>query len=161
MKGRYEKLLPIVLFMLIGTHASAAQVSVANNGAWYSMTVPGFDREPGPVASLLDVGGRPEGTEHRTFQVAPDNVKERLAATEGDLSIVLGLTRTASGLPDVRSLTMRSDHDIRDGVDNAFSDKFAVPIPAAAWLFGSALMGLTIVSRRRDRKQQVAENATA
>jgi len=38
---------------------------------------------------------------------------------------------------------------------SATVDMPAVPIPAAAWLFGSALMSLTVVARRRDKQAPI------
>lgn len=40
------------------------------------------------------------------------------------------------------------------GASGDINDPLTVPIPAAAWLFGSALIGLILVSRRRTQQKQ-------
>ncbi|MCB1700620.1 MAG: VPLPA-CTERM sorting domain-containing protein [Halioglobus sp.] len=57
-----------------------------------------------------------------------------------DLSAYLGVSRIAiGGITDERGV----------GYDNFSFDVQAVPLPAAAWLFGSALLGLAGLARRK------------
>jgi len=65
-------------------------------------------------------------------------------STIGDLAFSLGyIGHSADGGTGARVVTASTDFDF-DG-----STVSAVPVPAAAWLFGSALAGLTVIRRRK------------
>ena len=62
------------------------------------------------------------------------------------------LNSTSGGLvlfENINSLTIQNfnNNGITDGYDLAFHAVAAVPVPAAAWLFGSGLLGLIGVAR--------------
>ena len=62
----------------------------------------------------------------------------------GDLAFSLGyIGHSADGGTGSRVVTASTSFDF-DG-----STVSAVPVPAAAWLFGSALAGLTVIRRRK------------
>jgi hypothetical protein len=74
-------------------------------------------------------------------------------SSAGNLQIVLGVALTSGVLSDTFHFKVRWEDLAGKKVGSLISDDLtAVPLPAAVWLFGSALMGLTVVARRRDRK---------
>jgi len=80
----------------------------------------------------------------------------RLSAA-GNLAIVLGVELQSGVLLDTFHLKVRWEDASGKKIGSLSSDDLtAVPLPAAAWLFGSALMGLTVVARRRDKQAPVA-----
>jgi hypothetical protein len=73
-------------------------------------------------------------------------------SSAGDLTIVLGVTFDSGGVLS-NTFHFKPRWEDLDGKNKASlisDDLSAVPIPAAAWLFGSALVGLVVVARRRD-----------
>ncbi len=56
----------------------------------------------------------------------------------------------ANDMPQISMIQLDASGDNKWGIDNIeFGGVSAVPIPAAAWLFGSALLGLGVVKRRK------------
>ena len=81
---------------------------------------------------------------------------DRVALADGDLSIVFGVTMASGEISDNFHLKVRWEDAAGNKIGSLISeDLSAVPLPAAAWLFASALTGLTIVARRRDKKVKV------
>jgi hypothetical protein len=82
-----------------------------------------------------------------------ENLGARLSSAAGNLAIVLGVELQSGVLLDTFHLKVRWEDASGKKIGSLISDDLtAVPLPAAAWLFGSALMGLTVVARRRDKK---------
>jgi len=82
-----------------------------------------------------------------------ENLGARLSSAAGNLAIVLGVELQSGVLLDNFHLKVRWEDASGKKIGSLISDDLtAVPLPAAAWLFGSALMGLTVVARRRDKK---------
>jgi len=85
-----------------------------------------------------------------------DNLGARLSAA-GNLAIVLGVELQSGVLLDTFHLKVRWEDAGGKKIGSLISDDLtAVPLPAAAWLLGSALMGLTVVARRRDKQAPLA-----
>jgi hypothetical protein len=81
-----------------------------------------------------------------------ENLGARVSSA-GNLQIVLGVALTSGALTDSFHFKVRWEDLAGKKVGSLISDDLtAVPLPAAVWLFGSALMGLTVVARRRDGK---------
>ena len=90
------------------------------------------------------------GTTHRACAYA-DDASARISSADGNLSIVLGVVLAAGVLTDTFHLKVLWEDEDGSRTGSLISDDLsAVPIPAAAWLFGSALVGLVVVARRRD-----------
>ena len=82
-----------------------------------------------------------------------ENLGARLSSTAGNLAIVLGVELQSGVLLDTFHLKVRWEDASGKKIGSLISDDLtAVPLPAAAWLFGSALIGLTVVARRRDKQ---------
>ena len=82
-----------------------------------------------------------------------ENLGARLSSAAGNLAIVLGVELQSGVLLDTFHLKVRWEDASGQKIGSLISDDLtAVPLPAAAWLFGSALMGLTAVARRRDKQ---------
>ena len=82
-----------------------------------------------------------------------ENLGARLSSAAGNLAIVLGVELQSGVLLDSFHLKVRWEDASGKKIGSLISDDLtAVPLPAAAWLFGSALMGLTVVARRRDKQ---------
>ncbi len=82
-----------------------------------------------------------------------ENLGARPSSADGNLAIVLGLALDSGALLDTFHLKVRWEDFKGKKIGSLISDDLtAVPLPAAAWLFGSALVGLTAVARRRDKK---------
>jgi hypothetical protein len=78
---------------------------------------------------------------------------DRVLSSTGPLTIVIGVALTTGALNNNFHFKVRWEDLAGNKVGSLISDDLtAVPLPAAVWLFGSALMGLTVVARRRDRK---------
>ena len=85
-----------------------------------------------------------------------ENLGARLSAA-GNLAIVLGVELQSGVLLDTFHLKVRWEDASGKKIGSLISDDLtAVPLPAAAWLFGSALIGLTVVARRRDKQAPLA-----
>ena len=93
------------------------------------------------------------GTTHRACAFA-DDADARIASADGNLSIVLGVTLDSGVLTNGYHFKVLWQNFDGSKTGSLISDDLSqVPLPAALWLFGSALIGLTVVARRRDRKQ--------
>jgi len=80
---------------------------------------------------------------------------DRIASNAGNLDIVLGIQMTSGVIGDEFHFKVVWENLDGTHTGSLISDDLsAVPLPAAAWLFGSALMGLTIVARRRDLRNR-------
>ena len=116
--------------------------------------------DPGNALVLGSDGGLFEFTDNNdgTFTVASfvNNVFQGDITMDGDefiLAVDWGLGYVADSvatqdLNDVSSWYL----EFNDGVSNGISlavDLQPVPLPAAAWLFGSALLGMVALARRR------------
>jgi hypothetical protein len=85
-----------------------------------------------------------------------DGLGARLSSAAGNLAIVLGVELQSGVLLDTFHLKVRWEDASGQKIGSLISDDLtAVPLPAAAWLLGSALMGLTVVARRRDKQAPV------
>jgi len=85
-----------------------------------------------------------------------ENLGARLSSAAGNLAIVLGVELQSGVLLDTFHLKVRWENESGKKIGSLISDDLtAVPLPAAAWLFGSALMGLTVVARRKDKQAPV------
>jgi len=74
----------------------------------------------------------------------------RLESDGGPLTIVLGITSTGALVDEGFHFKVRWENEAGTKTGSLISDDFTpVPLPAAAWLFASALIGLTVVARRR------------
>jgi len=81
-----------------------------------------------------------------------ENLGARLSAA-GNLAIVLGVELQSGVLLDTFHLKVRWENESGKKIGSLISDDLtAVPLPPAAWLFVSALVGLTVVARRRDKQ---------
>lgn len=73
------------------------------------------------------------------------------ASGAGDLTIVLGVKFDSGVISDTFHFKVRWEDLQGQKVGDLISqDLSVVPLPAAVWLFGSALLGLTLVARRKD-----------
>jgi hypothetical protein len=110
-------------------------------------------------ANNAEINGSPKGaacaggdgsSDKRACAFAPSGLRPSTA--DGNLSIVLGVTFDPDGvLSNTFHLKVRWEDLDGEKVGTLISDDLsAVPLPAAAWLFGSALVGLVVVARRRD-----------
>ena len=128
MKGKV--LLSAVLLAFIGTHAhaNAANVTVGNGASWAS-SLTGESAITSPKT-----GGS-------SFELA--------AVTHP----AVGQPASLQGATAV-NVPMAGGDEAGTATGNFILDSFgAVPSSAAAWWVGSALLGLTIVARRRDGKR--------
>lgn len=75
----------------------------------------------------------------------------RVSSAGGNLSIVLGIAASPGGvISDSFHFKVLWENEAGDHTGSLISADFTpVPLPAAAWLFASALMGLAVVARRR------------
>ena len=105
--------------------------------------------------SACDAGG---ATSDKRGCAYADSVGDRIATTDGNpLAIVLGVDLDSGVLSDGFHFKVRWENLDGSKTGSLISDDFStVPLPAAAWLFGSALMGLTVVARRRDSKNRLS-----
>ena len=102
-----------------------------------------------PIASLLVALSNDNLTDSINFGILASDVS---GVTMVGTQVVLN--SAAGGLvlfEGINSLTVQNlnNNGVTDGYDIAFHAVSQVPIPAAAWLFGSALFGLVAVARRR------------
>ena len=82
-----------------------------------------------------------------------ESLDARLSSAAGNLAIVLGVELQSGVLLDTFSLKVGWQNENGKKLGRNISDDLtAVPLPAAAWLFGSALVGLTAVARRRNQQ---------
>jgi len=82
-----------------------------------------------------------------------ENLGARLSSAAGNLAIVLGVELQSGVLLDSFHLKVRWEDASGKKIGSLISDDLtAVPLPPAAWLFVSALVGLTVVARRRDKQ---------
>ena len=86
-----------------------------------------------------------------------ESLGQRLSSAAGSLAIVLGVELQSGVLLDNFHLKVRWENASGKKIGSLISDDLtAVPLPPAAWLFVSALVGLTVVARRRDKHAPVA-----
>lgn len=79
-----------------------------------------------------------------------ENPGAGISSAAGDLAIVLGVELDSAVLLDKFHLNGRwEDANGKRSGRRISDDLTAVPLPAAAWLFMSALMGLLLVARQR------------
>ena len=82
------------------------------------------------------------------------SIDDRISS-DSNLTIVLGIEMTSGVIDDGFHFKARWENLEGDKTGSLISDDFsAVPLPAAAWLFGSALMGLTVIARRKDLRNR-------
>jgi len=85
-----------------------------------------------------------------------ESLGARLSSAAGNLAIVLGVELQSGVLLDNFHLKVRWENESGKKIGSLVSDDLtAVPLPPAAWLFVSALVGLTVVARRRDKQAPV------
>jgi hypothetical protein len=90
-----------------------------------------------------------EGKPNRTCASA-DNALARISSADGNLNIVLGVTLASGVLTDTFHFKVLWRNEDGSQSGSLISDNLsAVPLPAAAWLFGSALLGLVGIARRK------------
>ncbi len=142
--------------------------SISPTGYWLSRTVTNgtFNFSALPVATD---NLHASGDYTITFDTVVGSLLVALSNNDRDDSINFGLTAsdstgvafsgtqvvlnsTSGGLvlfENINSLTIQNfnNNGITDGYDLAFHAVAAVPVPAAAWLFGSGLLGLIGVAR--------------
>jgi hypothetical protein len=130
MKGKVW--LTAVLLACVGTQANAANATVASGVSWTAGLT--GERAAAAITSPESSGSSFELTAVTHPAVGkPANLQSASAVT---LPMAVG---GEAGAP---------------ATGNFILDSFsAVPSSAAAWWFGSALLGLTIVARRRDGKR--------
>jgi len=115
-----------------------------------SLTDWGFNNDELNASGSACDGGK--GSKSDRGCAFAENLGARLSAA-GNLAIVLGVELQSGVLLDTFHLKVRWEDAKGKKIGSLISDDLtAVPLPAAAWLFGSALMGLTVVARRRDKK---------
>ena len=146
------KMLLMVGLMLVGSYASASTVFTGNGGSWTSkMTGASFKGAiDGGFAGFLkkEIGGEAAKKFKRTSLTFDDFGVNDSRFDSGNLAIILGMKPQSDVHVNAFHLNLKDKFWKRHYDD----DLTAVPLPAAAWLFGSALMGLTVVARRRDKK---------
>jgi hypothetical protein len=158
----------MIWLMLVGSYASASTVAIGHGVSW-PRSVTGVGPAKGTITSVsLSDGSATNGrfywspstcqevsngsSAKRGCAVA-DNVRARISPAAGNLAIVLGVELDSAVLLDKFHLNVRrEDANGKNRGSLNSGDLTAVPIPAAAWLFVSALVGLTVVARRSDRK---------
>lgn len=102
-----------------------------------------------PISSLLVALSNDNQTDSINFGLTPsDSTGLTMNGTQVILDAAVG------GLvlfENINSLTIQNinNNGVNDGYDFAFHAVSEVPLPAAAWLFGSALLGLAGVARRK------------
>jgi hypothetical protein len=80
---------------------------------------------------------------------------DRISTADGPLTIVLGVEFDSGVIGDSYHFKVRWEDLRGDHTGSHISDDFStVPLPAAAWLFGSALVGMVVVARRRDLRNR-------
>ena len=93
------------------------------------------------------------GSSSRRGCAFAENLGARLSSAAGSLAIVLGVELQSGVLLDSFHLKVRWEDASGKKIGSLISDDLtAVPLPPAAWLFASALVGLTVVARRRDKQ---------
>ncbi len=121
-----------------------------------SVSLSGWDSNDAEVnaASRCGSGSATSGMRQCAFA---ETDGDRVSSTLGNLSIVLGVEMDSGAIGDTFHFKVRWEDSGGGKIGDLISeDLSAVPIPAAAWLFASALTGLTIVARRRDRNRAAA-----
>lgn len=102
--------------------------------------------------SSLDFGGRFGGTAGSpVFYLSPDaGTLQVLTANEGtgEVKFNWSHTITASEDPSFQFVGFTASWQL-EGIATLSGGPAPIPVPAAAWLFGSGLMGLVGVARRR------------
>jgi len=130
----------------------------SESGLWYF----GFDAKAGNLASpataeafikVLDAGFQPVANgliQLNTTSISPDwNRYEAIV----DFDIVgAGAVRTQFGFQTLTGNDVASDNFYDNVTWQQTSSVNPVPVPAAVWLFGSGLVGLVGVARRRKSK---------
>lgn len=163
-----RKMFLMIWLMLAGSYASASSVAIGHGVSWTdSMTGVGPTKGRTTSMSLSDrspVNGRfdwspsacqevSNGSSAKRGCAVADTLRARISPAAGDLAIVLGVELDAAMLLDKFHLNVRwKDENVKNRGSLNSGDLTAVPIPAAAWLFVSALVGLTVVARRSDPK---------
>jgi len=119
-----------------------------------SLTDWGFNNKELSASGAACVGS---GGSSRSGCAFAENLGARLSSAAGSLAIVLGVELQSGVLLDNFHLKVRWEDAKGKKIGSLISDDLtAVPLPAAAWLLGSALMGLTVVARRRDKQAPLA-----
>ena len=120
-----------------------------------SLTDWGFNNDELNASGSACDGGK--GSKSDRGCAFADGLDARLSSAAGNLAIVLGVELQSGVLLDTFHLKVRWEDASGKKMGSLISDDLtAVPLPAAAWLLGSALMGLTVVARRRDKQAPVA-----
>ena len=90
-----------------------------------------------------------------------ENLGARLSSAAGNLAIVIGVELESAVLLDTFHLKVRWEDLQGKKIGSLISDDLtAVPLPAAAWLLGSALIGLVVVARRTDKQVPLVAEST-
>lgn len=124
---------------------SALPITTDSLHVWNSFTIT-FEQT---VGSLLVAVSNDNTTDSINFGlVATDSVGVNFSGTQ------VVLNNASGGLvlfENISALTINNlnNNGISDGYDVAFHAVTAVPVPAAIWLFGSALIGLIGIARRK------------
>ena len=112
------------------------------------------DRHYGVSRNCEDASNGSSGKHGCAFT---ENPSARISSAAGDLAIVLGVELDSAVLLDKFYLKGRWDDANGKRAGGRISeDLTAVPLPAAAWLFTSALMGLLLVARQKNGEAALA-----
>jgi hypothetical protein len=140
----------------VDDHAYLAGIGIKDIGGLFTITsidLLGWDDnndELSAAGKACDSGTSSAANRACAFAGTPD---DRVLSSTGPLTIVIGVALTTGALDNNFHFKVRWEDLAGNKVGSLISDDLtAVPLPAAVWLFGSALMGLTVVARRRDRK---------
>lgn len=128
---------PAPSFVSHGRNSAPETFAAANLGM---LDVSFNARQSGSHIATLGLGDVFSGTAP-SFQTLGNSVTHQLAAIKGEtysFDYILGTNESLNG-----------DTDFDDFVVGVNFKPSVVPLPAAAWLFGSALFGFVMVSNRR------------
>ena len=102
---------------------------------------PATSADPGPLAAI-----RVELPVHNRWLGSARNEADRFRCSLTETSTLPGMRLE---LPAVRSQLIRSE--LQAAYNRNVGNRSAVPLPATAWLFGTALFGLVGIARRRQQ----------
>lgn len=139
MKGTV--LLTAVLLAVIGAHANAANVSVGRGAPW----------APGTIGEVSGAGALILKTDSHRAPFGWGDAAHPAGIGGGAVNVQAGSASSSATLDGWMASTDESGLPA-GGTFFFDSIRAVLPTQAAAWWFGSALLGLTIVARRRDGK---------
>lgn len=160
MKSKIRAALAIGALVFAATSASASTVNLASGGTYST-----FDNLP-PGLIEINVGAGVTGAKFLLEDTINDGYTVSYQLFESDQTTTVGtswaftdLGTTAVNLAQTavyRALTSGSQYFLKlsfvDGDASAYAATTrisAVPLPAAAWLFGSALLGFGVLRRKQ------------